>query len=402
MIWADRIKVMWRSLACPEAWTLPPRQSLGLLKYLRHTRPVWHAGRAELNAYSPPVGGAGYGRYLRGLHRMHHGQWTPLVAHLSVTDRCPNACARCSNLTHTLADPPLDPLVQAIDQLRAAGTARLAFTGGEPLLRSDLEQLVAAARDLAPLLFTTGHGLDARRAQALHAAGLSAIFISLDHHAAGEHDRLRRRPGAFREACTAIRLGREAGLYTAAQTVVESPLLPEGELDRFLDFCQELGAQEVMLLEPVPVGHRPGQAAAADPATRARLAALHRRSARDATLPKVTAMSWLESPECLGCQAGFTFLYINTQGEVFPCDFVPASFGNIFELGIGEIQARMVRRLGSPARGCLALRLHEANGPDRALPLRWEQTQAWLADYQPGPLPDLVRQLYHGHGPPAS
>ena len=106
MIWKDRLKVMWRTMGYREAWRFRPRQSFALLKYMLQTRPTWRGNTAELNAYSPPVGGAGISSL----------SWTDycesvvesgcrLVVHLSVTDRCPYGCLRCSNLSHVADDP---------------------------------------------------------------------------------------------------------------------------------------------------------------------------------------------------------------------------------------------------------------------------------------------------------
>jgi MoaA/NifB/PqqE/SkfB family radical SAM enzyme len=280
--------------------------------------------------------------------------------------------------------------------LRAAGTCRVAFTGGEPLLRDDLPDLVAACGpDLSPVVFTSGHRLDVRRAQDLQRAGLAAAFVSLDHFLPAEHDRSRGQAGAFRQALDAIRACREVDLYTAVQAVVMPSLLDDGRLDEFLAFCNGLDVQEIMLLEEVPVAHDQ-TSAAQDEAIRRRLAAAQLRAARDAGLPKVSSMSWLESPQCLGCQAGFSFLYITAGGEVTPCDFVPLSFGNIHELGVQEIHDRMFGLLKRPSCTCLARRLRMRYGTRSDWPIRLEDTQTILQDYDPGPPPKLLRYLANG------
>jgi radical SAM protein with 4Fe4S-binding SPASM domain len=104
-------------------------------------------------------------------------------------------------------------------------------------------------------------------------------------------------------------------------------------------------------------------------------------------------MSLLESPGCLGCQAGFSFLYVTAQGEVFPCDFVPLSVGNVFQLGVPEVCRRLVELLTAPSQACLALRLRERCQEQTTWPLTWEQGRVILRDYDPGPLPGLLRSL---------
>ena len=395
-LWLDRLKVVLRTLRYGDAWRLRPRQSLGMLRYLRHSRPTWRAGEAEMNVYSPPVGSPAYARYLRGLRQMSRGQWTPLVAHVSVTDRCPYHCRRCSNVARSDDDPTTASLTRVIEELRAAGTCRIAFTGGEPLLRDDLPELVAACGpDLSPVLFTSGYNLDASRAQALQRAGLAAAFVSLDHFSPDEHDQGRGQTGAFHQALDAIRACREVGLYTAVQAVVMPSLLDRGRLEQFFAFCDSLDVHEVMLLEETPIVACQTNAAE-DVTIRERLTAAHLLAARDATMPKISSMSWLESPECLGCQAGFSFLYVTPRGEVTPCDFVPLSFGNVHELGVEAIHDRMVGLLKQPSSTCLARKLRMRYGERRDWPIRWEDTQTLLQDYDPGPLPKLLRYLSHG------
>jgi MoaA/NifB/PqqE/SkfB family radical SAM enzyme len=394
-LWIDRLKVVLRTLAYREAWRFRPRQSLGMLRYLLSTRPTWHRGVAEMNVYSPPVGSAAYARYLQGVRRMGQGEWVPLVAHVSVTDRCPYRCGRCSNLARGGEDPPLATLARLAEQLRAAGTCRVALTGGEPLVRDDLPAVVEAfGRQLSPVLFTSGYGLDLPKARRLRQAGLAAAFVSVDHFLADEHDRVRGQAGALERAADAIRACREAGLYTAAQAVVGPSLLQQDRLQQFVAFCEELGTHEVMLLEEVPV--RGGRANGDVEALRQRLAAVQLRSARDAAMPKVSSMSWLESPECLGCQAGFSFLYVTARGEAFPCDFAPLSFGNVHELGVRAIHKRMQRLLRRPSSACLAYEARRFYGGGTGQPLSWEAAQTVLRDYDPGPLPKLLQYLCHG------
>ena len=111
---------------------------------------------------------------------------------------------------------------------------------------------------------------------------------------------------------------------------------------------------------------------------------------------KVSSMSWLESPECLGCQAGFSFLYVTAAGDVFPCDFVPLSFGNLKELSLHEIHARMLRLLKRPSSTCIARDFRRVYGSGRTCPLSWSETRILLDGYDPGLLPGLLRSLTVG------
>lgn len=392
MLRLSRLRAALASLSYFDSWTMPKDLSRTMLRSMGSLRPVSSPVGTVLHPYAPPIGGKGYGRYLRGLKRVHAGERVPLVAHLAVTDRCGYACARCSNLPSG-REPSLAELKSVIASLRARGTACVAFTGGEPTLREDLPEIVRACGDMSTLLFTNGEKLDPSLARRLGKAGLELVFVSLDHYRPERHDVIRGKRGAFDQACAAIKASFDAGLYTAIQTVVESDLLAEPEMTRFLAFCKNLGVHEVMLLEPVSV-KRPG--VQVPPSTRQTLSDWHRRALIEAGLPKVTVMSFLEAPGFLGCQAGFTFLYVNTAGEVFPCDFVPTSLGNIHQDGIDAVLARTGKYITGPSCRCMAECLNEKLPQDQR-PLAGKASEGFFRDYDPGPAPGLMDWL----APPA-
>jgi MoaA/NifB/PqqE/SkfB family radical SAM enzyme len=352
MLFLARLRAALLGMTVPEAWRLPPRVSGVLLDSLRLTRPAAAPSGTITYINCPPIGSLAFGRHLAGLSRISRGEPVPLVAHISVTDHCGYRCARCSNLPAAQTDPPLDALKRLLDELRDAGTATVALTGGEPCLRPDLAEIVAACGpEMSPMLFASGQGLDRDLARRLRAAGLAAAIVSLDDFRAEEHDRVRGAPGAFAQARSAIEHCLAAGLYTAAQAVAVPGLLAGEDLERFLEFCRGLGVHDVVFLNPARV--RPDDASALlDAAQIERLVDLHRRSARDGRMMKVTAMPYLESPAFFGCQAGFSFLYVSASGELYPCDFLPRSFGNVFRDGLAPALAALQREFPLPGCDC--------------------------------------------------
>ncbi len=105
-----------------------------------------------------------------------------LVAEL--TYRCPLGCLYCSNpveLAKSRAELSTADWSRAFAQAAALGVMQLHLTGGEPLLRDDLTELAAAARacDLYINLITSGAGLNEARLDALRAAGLDHVQLSL-------------------------------------------------------------------------------------------------------------------------------------------------------------------------------------------------------------------------------
>jgi pyrroloquinoline quinone biosynthesis protein E len=107
----------------------------------------------------------------------------PLWLLAELTYRCPLHCAFCSNpVDYTSYNNELttDEWIRVFREARAMGAVQLGFSGGEPLVRDDLTELVAAAHDLGfyTNLITSGVGLTPQRAGALKKAGLDHIQLS--------------------------------------------------------------------------------------------------------------------------------------------------------------------------------------------------------------------------------
>ncbi len=112
-----------------------------------------------------------------------HCSSQPLWLLAELTYRCPLHCAFCYNpLDFAQLDDELDTAtwLDVITQARELGAAQIGFSGGEPLLRDDLETLVDHARRLGfyTNLITSGVGLNETRIEALKRAGLDHIQLS--------------------------------------------------------------------------------------------------------------------------------------------------------------------------------------------------------------------------------
>jgi PqqA peptide cyclase len=107
----------------------------------------------------------------------------PLWLHAELTHRCPLHCVFCYNpvdYANGAAEMSTEAWKTVLTQGRALGAAQVGFSGGEPLERDDLEELVAHAHALGfyTNLLTSGVGLTEVRAQALKAAGLDHVQLS--------------------------------------------------------------------------------------------------------------------------------------------------------------------------------------------------------------------------------
>lgn len=138
----------------------------------------------------------------------------PLLVHFEVTMRCNARCGFC-DYWKTPADSKAHELKSFADAARYFSPMVIAFTGGEPLLRSDLEDLVSAVHGAVRVkyitLLTHGGMLSVERARALWNAGINQFSISLDY-LDGRHDVARGIPGLTAKIFRTIDGMRAAGI----------------------------------------------------------------------------------------------------------------------------------------------------------------------------------------------
>ncbi len=142
----------------------------------------------------------------------------------NVTRRCNLSCVHCYSASD--ATPAEDELTTdegraLVDDLARFGCPVILFSGGEPLLRPDLTELVrhAARAGARAVVSTNGTLLDAAKAAELKDAGAAYVGVSLDG-LREMHDRFRGREGAFDLALAGIRACRDAGLKVGIRYTV--------------------------------------------------------------------------------------------------------------------------------------------------------------------------------------
>lgn len=369
----------------PPFTKLHPRVAVFFKDYFAKEKVVSFGEQFVVNTHFPPYPSAAFEQLVDQFGQLGAAATRRLYSvTLAVTNRCPFNCWHCYNAGRSQQDLPLAALRELAAELQTRGAVVVTLTGGEPLLRNDLPDIVASfdARSCM-ILGTTGEGLTGERARELKSKGLFAVGISLDSHQEAEHDRLRGRPGAFQTALRALGVARDAGLYPYVVSVATREFLPRERFLPFLRFADKAGAQEVHLLEPSAAGRLAGH-------TDVLLTALERRQifayqaevAQDSSLPILSCFAYLESPETFGCGAGLTHLYIDGSGEVCPCNLVPLSFGNLGREPLGQILDRMGRCFCRPRAGCVG-KLLGGRLPATALPLAPDQSMAICEQHLP-------------------
>ncbi len=351
-----------------------------------------HKGRWVLNSFIPPFPGPAYERMFENLFSGRH--LSPVSAFLAVTSDCPCRCSHCSACRDLADDLTAEHWIDALRQLQELGTSIVGFTGGEPIVRPDLPELIAEADRLgmAAILFTSGAGITPEKLEALEKAGLWSCCVSLDFDTADAHDRMRGRAGTFDDAVKTLRLSKQAGLYTMASSVATRSFIESRMFERIHSLCREFGVHEYRIVEPMPCG------AMADAADEALLTPEHIRTLRDFHTqtnrrqkhPKICAFNQIESPEIFGCGAGTQHLYIQPDGTVCPCDFTPLGFGNIQTDTLADVWKRMNLAMGDNPRSNCFIQKHHAlinRHAGEGFPLSPETSEAVCAEAGPEPMP---------------
>lgn len=191
------------------------------------------------------VGAAGdglrYGDPSDGEQIRRRRQRRPVVV-WNVTKGCNLACEHC----YAAAADPVDGELSTaegkrlLDDLVEYGVPVVLFSGGEPLVRSDLVELVKHAADagLRPVLSTNGTLLTRERARTLREAGLAYAGVSLDGHRE-TNDAFRGRAGAFNDAVAGMRACLDVGLKTGLRYTVTRDTV--GDLNEVVDLLTDVG-----------------------------------------------------------------------------------------------------------------------------------------------------------------
>jgi MoaA/NifB/PqqE/SkfB family radical SAM enzyme/ubiquinone/menaquinone biosynthesis C-methylase UbiE len=323
--------------------------------YLRREKVAKFNGRYVVNTHFPPYPSPAFDTMAEQFNAIGEKAERSLFSvTLAVTNRCTYRCWHCYNAGRSQQDLSLAVLLETIRQLLSLNAVSVTLTGGEPLLRPDLEEVVRAFDGRAHLVLnTTGRGLTPTRARVLKEAGLFALGVSLDSENPAEHDRLRGHEGAFVTAINALETAANAGLYPYIITVGTHDLLQRERFESFLQFAAQSGALEVHLLEPCATGRLAGRSdVLLTPDEYRRMLDFQREVAKREDLPILSTFLYLESPEAFGCGAGLTHLYIDGSGEVCPCNLVPLSFGNVIEEPLSRILDRMGEHFRRPGIEC--------------------------------------------------
>lgn len=273
-----------------------------------------------------------------------------------VTTACNLRCQHC----HASSGEPMEGELDTARALELAGeVARvgefrmMVFTGGEPLVRPDILDLIARCQlhGFISVVATNAVLIDAPLASQLKRLGVAGVAVSLDGPEPGLHDNIRGVPGAFQRALAGIEAAREAGLSVQINITAMRENLQE--IPRILRYADDLGSDIVLLYQLIPVGR-------GDQIRDQALTAQENRELMDTIIrvqphlrtivqPVAAPQFWphllgsskdpgfLDRLSFHGCVAGRGLAYIKPHGEIWACPFLPLSAGSVEDSSFEEI-----------------------------------------------------------------
>lgn len=297
-----------------------------------------------MNSFFPCFPSNAWDRYDIGLSKIAKGGRVPLQVDVAITGRCHCDCWHCFRAKYAdnseLSFDKIKELIASFDEL---GTSVVGITGGEPMLRSDIMDILRLIPDtMEGQLYTTGVKIDREFAKELAKTNVKRVFISLDHYKEELVCKLRSNKNAFKDATNAVKYLKEFPIYVAVTVCISDEMLIEGELERYIEFAKELEVNEIRMVSTIPQGKLEGSNEAIKHSrAMALINEMKNKYASDLSYPAIINFGQIESVTYLGCGAGVNYVSVNSDGAVTPCVTVPLSYGNVNEKSFGEIYEEM-------------------------------------------------------------
>lgn len=347
---------------------------------------------------SVPVAAGAYGMGCIGFPA--HPVW-------EVTSACNLSCIHCHASSGRPAPDDLDT-EEGMRLMREIASVKdfrmLVLTGGEPLVRKDLFELLTYGKSLGLnlVLATNGTLITEEVAHRLRQSGVVGVAVSIDAADREIHNFMRNSPKAFDLALSGISNARKAGLaiqinYTANKHNIDN--LPET-----IQLAEDLKADIMLVYQLVAVGRgQDVKSSALEIDDNRRLSATIKKCQKNCQTiiePVAGPQYWpflvkknggsesdisfrLAKRLFHGCTAGRGFVYVKANGDVWPCPFVEVSTGNVKQASFKDIwetsDVFLKLRDRKTLKGeCGQCKYHEMCGGCRGR--AWAETGDYLAE----------------------
>jgi len=273
-----------------------------------------------------------------------------MIISWNTTNACNMYCDHCYRDAGCKADEELSTseAKTLLDQIAKAGFKIMIFSGGEPLMRADIVELVAHAKSLGlrSVFGTNGTLLTVELAQKLKDAGAMGMGISLDSLDKDKHNTFRKFPNAWEGAVQGMRNCRQVGLPFQIHTTVMD--WNQHELEAMTDFAVVEGAVAHHFFFLVPTGRAKTIEAESlrardyeDVLTRI----MNKQKEVKIELKPTCAPQFMRIAKQMGmdmrfkrgCLAGTSYCIISPRGKVQPCAYLNIPLGDVRETPFDEI-----------------------------------------------------------------
>jgi radical SAM protein len=318
--------------------------------------------------------GAHHAHARRG-HLRHDFSKAPFLVIWETTRACDLACKHCraeAILDRNPLELTTDEAKRLMDEVRRFGRIVFVLSGGDPVRRPDLVELVEHGAGLGlrmGLTPATTPRMTPELLAELKRAGLARVAVSLDGSNAEIHDEFRQVDGSFQEGLRILRQARELGLSTQVNTTIT-----RHNIDDFSQLCALMSEVGIVFWEVfflVPTGRaRAEDVASAEEfeavfhqlydlskiapfdikATAApqyarvvleRQVAERRAGEREESPDPLTAGLFYSLQDGIGRARGVTegdgYAFVDHVGEIYPSGFLPVSAGNVREAGLVKV-----------------------------------------------------------------
>ena len=273
----------------------------------------------------------------------------PRIIGFEITSQCNLTCPHCFSAAGKRAynDMTTADCKLVIDTMARIGVETIGWTGGEPLLRQDLEELIAYAKDkrIKSTVTTNAVLLDEKRAQSLKDSGIRALQISLDGSTPERNWNMRRTTDEeFYKIIEAIRISRRMGFKLILATMLGFENLDDAPA--MIALARREGFEAIRFCGYTPIGrgkHRNIRERLDFAQGLERLFAFIQESQADESITAVFDPGFGPVPPGYSfheCMAGLETFYLKGNGNVYPCtNLLNDKFcvGNIREKSLEDI-----------------------------------------------------------------
>jgi len=284
----------------------------------------------------------------------------PYIASWNLTKRCNLSCPHCYIDSTADSADELTPqeAMFVVDELTYLNRKlMLVLSGGEPLLRDDLLDIVRYATEAGFIVVMGSNGtlLGEESLLALKMAGLKGLGVSVDSLQPRGHDAFRGTRGAWQASVEALQKARQMGI----QTQMDVTLRDENwqDVEGFVELGVKLGVKAVNFFFLVCTGRAMGSQISVSHYERAihRIADLilreRRTMVRARCAPHIYRVlhkkGYTLPAGTRGCLAGISYMRVDPQGNVTPCPYMPVVVGNLRQTSLRQIweEAEVLRQL---------------------------------------------------------